>query len=148
MGAWGDGLLQSDGDLDVVDEMGPEMGLDPLWHCPDDPDHVRRELDDGKFSAKFAELRKQQTAYHGWADPKYALILLTAVAMGLGVTITDDKRTYLEKLVLLLSLQEQAHGDMMRALREYKSGTPYRVAGPGLIETAFIKFGAASSSQN
>jgi hypothetical protein len=133
MGAWGLGLFQSDSDLDMLCDLGADMELD--LYFPEDREHVRKELDEGKFSTKFAELRTTKPTRGSFYDPKYLLILLTAAGMELGVTITDDQRGYVKKVVERVHMYPEAHDDMVRALAEYKSGSPYAIAGPGLIDT-------------
>jgi hypothetical protein len=114
-------------------DLGSDMDLDLYY--PEDPEHVRKELDDGKFAENFTELCKTKPARNAFCDPKYLLILLTAAAMEVGAAITDEQRAYVKKAVDKVHMYDEAHDDMVKALVDYKNGTPYPIVGAGLIET-------------
>lgn len=52
MGFWGFEFFQSDRDLDVIDDIAAYMEIERLY-CPENPEQVRQELDNGKLEATF-----------------------------------------------------------------------------------------------
>jgi hypothetical protein len=132
MGAWGDALFQSDSDLDIIGNLGDALELE--LYCPDDPAHVRDELDAGKLRATFKRLRGDLAADAYGADAAYVLVLLAAAGMQVGARIPRAYRTFLRAAAPCLH-GARARADLLRALDEYEDGVPYPIMGKGLLQT-------------
>ncbi|KAF4533889.1 MYND finger family protein [Lasiodiplodia theobromae] len=137
MGYWGEGLFQNDSDLDVVILLGQHLGVGELYY-PDDPEKLRQELDSGKLEAEFRKLRDgvydsdEELSFYGI---KTTIVLLAAVAMRHGATISDEFRQCVKDcLKKRLTMHKRAKDDMRKGIDTYRNGVPLDLAGMGLDE--------------
>ena len=87
MGAWGDGLFQSDSDYDVCGEINADAAKivkDPDFRLfqPEDPAVAVSKLDSGLFGQLFSQYKNLN-----WG---HGIIFLTALAMEVGARISEE----------------------------------------------------------
>lgn len=75
-------LFGDDQDLDIIDDLGDDMGLNLM--CPEDPEGTKEALDSGLLYAKFDDLLAQEP-FDEWAA--FTMVLLGAAAMEIGAKI-------------------------------------------------------------
>ncbi|KAL8847647.1 MAG: hypothetical protein Q9221_007335 [Calogaya cf. arnoldii] len=134
MGAWGYGLLQSDAELDVVDEIEVEIAkLAKKRRCrllaPKDPARVCKFLNDGLFHRAFQYFQEKK-----W---NHGMIYLVVLAMRLGCLIPTEDLADVAKTLKDTPMYKEAKGQLELGLATYKNnGEPMDFGSKGMIETA------------
>lgn len=150
MGRWGAELFQGDNDLDIIDEFASQLEVEDLYYS-EKPEEVRDKLNDGRLTKKLDEIfeftrtpyneltveqRACSAAFWGW---KAGYVLLCAAAMCVGATISKDHMKKLAVIYKTAEIYPEGRQQVAKALKEYPNdGTPYNVAGPGLLDTVNI----------
>ncbi|KAK8225452.1 hypothetical protein HDK77DRAFT_487548 [Phyllosticta capitalensis] len=157
MGFWGDGVFQSDRDIDFLCafEAHPQANLyvpdQKEWRDNGDPvqtrENSRRKLNANRaLHNKFKQLRDDEKAGKS-AGPDFdlpigggfhvAIVILGAAAMGVGANIRNDDREYMKEVLKTrcFGMYDKEKKDLLKALDEYENGKPLKVMAPGLFET-------------
>ncbi|KAK7521155.1 uncharacterized protein IWZ02DRAFT_279711 [Phyllosticta citriasiana] len=141
MGWWGSGVSQSDLDLDILGDLSVEMDVEDLYF-PEKPDQIRAKLNDDRLQARLEKLReaertKKKTIYD-FPGVSFAIVLLGAAAMELGVSLGEELKTYMSNVLRTqrLGMYDEAKREILSGLGENSNGTALQLAGKGLIETA------------
>ncbi|KAJ9622072.1 hypothetical protein H2203_006953 [Taxawa tesnikishii (nom. ined.)] len=129
MGGWGLGLFQSDYDYDIIDELSEEAGLEEpnRLYFADDYDKVRKIMDNGvlaRLVAKYMNATSEE-AKRFRAPPKYMLVILGALAMEHGCTLSPSFRQFLKENYVNVGLLRDGLRQMSEAVDNYKDGLPY-----------------------
>jgi hypothetical protein len=137
MGAWGLYLFQSDQELDIIDDLSSEIGVDLHLHETEaDKEAARTTLDAGKFVQVFDGLKRQSPR------PMWELVMLTACAMEVGAKVDKARRQYIRRIYKNSGTLPGGVKQMDKALKEYQEGTPWDFEESiGLLETAAGVFG-------
>jgi hypothetical protein len=140
MGYWGYDWFQGDRDFDVASDLSCQMEIEDKFGIfqPENPEAVRKALDSGKLEAAFKKHRDaEKTQFDPYYGSEVHILVLGAAAMELGATISDEHRAYMRvALEKDLVIHKAAKESMKTALDKYENGTPYALAGKGLVETA------------
>ncbi|KAL8645930.1 MAG: hypothetical protein Q9226_007076 [Calogaya cf. arnoldii] len=134
MGAWGYGLLQSDAELDVVDEIEVEVArLAKKKKCrimhPKQPARVASFLNDGLFHRAFQYFQERK-----W---NHGMIYLVVLAMRLGCVIPTEDLADVAQTIKDTPMYKEAKGQLELGLATYKNnGEPMDFGSKGMIETA------------
>lgn len=141
MGFWGDRLFESDRDLDIASDIGGDAGMEiPLyWDDPDSPESkaAREKLNDDLFKRLFDKYKSApdvSSEFSLWSNKLY-LVILVALAMPLGVTITKTQIEYARAVYKTSGMHEGAIDQFRTALKDYKN-EPYVFDSRGLVEMA------------
>ena len=112
MGCWGLGLFQSDHDLDIMDELSDEAGVDSLY-VPEDPAALRRALEkDGKLSSMIDKWETRGAGDGIGITPKYSAVILAACAMKVGAKIEERHMQLLRNIYESCGLYEEGERQM------------------------------------
>ncbi|KAF1982504.1 hypothetical protein K402DRAFT_407523 [Aulographum hederae CBS 113979] len=128
MGAWGLGLFQSDYDDDLISELHTEAGL-PKFVDGDDmknfrslyapfdsnPSITRNHLDSGVL-----EPHKKDRF-----PPAYIVVIIGALAMGLGCRLLQGLRNLMNDNYLEIGLMRDSKTQIEKALEVYCDRSPY-----------------------
>ncbi|KAI8960926.1 hypothetical protein F5Y11DRAFT_247704 [Daldinia sp. FL1419] len=141
MVAWGKGLMQSDDDYDIANDLS-DMCDCVLIYPTEEEDRAGtiEKLNEGLLSQKFEKVLSptfQPTTRHHKRER--IAILLGMLAMELGIIIEDRYLTALRVLRPTLPTLEQQL-QLVTALNEYKNdGTPWETGSKGLLDTEEAK---------
>ncbi|KAI0135409.1 hypothetical protein F4814DRAFT_444230 [Daldinia grandis] len=137
MPAWGKGLMQSDDDYDIANDLSDMCDCDLIYPTEEeDRSGTIKKLNDGLLSQKFEKILssdfKPTTEHH---KRERIAVILGMLAMELGVIIEDRHLRALRILRPWLPTLEQQL-QLVTALDEYKNdGTPWETGSKGLIDT-------------
>ncbi|KAI1481710.1 hypothetical protein F4774DRAFT_407591 [Daldinia eschscholtzii] len=137
MVAWGKGLMQSDDDYDIANDLSDMCDCDLIYPTEDEGrSETIKKLNDGLFSQKLEKILaadfRPATSYH---KRERIAIIFTMLAMELGVIIEPRYLRMLKVLRPMLPTLEQQL-QLVTALDEYKNdGTPWETGSKGLIDT-------------
>ena len=141
MGFWGDRLFESDRDLDIAGDIEGDAGIEipKYWDDPDSPESkaARERLNDGVFKRLFNKYKSQPTVNSQveiW-NTKLYLVILIALAMPLGVSITKNQIEYARAVYKTSGMHAGAIDQFRTALKDYKN-EPYSFDSRGLVEVA------------
>ncbi|KAL8887831.1 MAG: hypothetical protein Q9192_006267 [Flavoplaca navasiana] len=134
MGAWGYGLLQSDAELDVVDEIEDEVAKIAktkrfrLFH-PKHPARVKERLDGGVFHRAFLYFQEKK-----W---NHGMIYLVVMAMTLGSIIPAEDLAQITQTLKETPMYKEAKGQLELALAGYKNnGEPWDFQSKSIVDAA------------
>ncbi|KAI0141084.1 hypothetical protein F4776DRAFT_546606 [Hypoxylon sp. NC0597] len=126
MGVWGRGLLQSDDDYDIANDLSEMCQCRLLYPCGDDRAYTIKKLNDGLFTQKFNKILEAdfQPRSRNHKRERVAIIF-GMLAMELGIIIENRHLLALQVLRPCLPTIEQQL-QLVTALEEYKNdGTPW-----------------------
>ncbi|KAL7417566.1 hypothetical protein BDY24DRAFT_437900 [Mrakia frigida] len=145
MGAWGEGIFQSDSDLDIKSEISFDAQLQ-LWY-PNEKDllKVQKAFNGGL-------LQKLTVRYLAARDAE-RVVLLAALAMQCGCEVGKEHREVVKKCLEGLRGQmfDLKRSQVKKALETYplpSDGKPYDFDSPGLIETMERRMADRSAGQD
>ncbi|KAL8865057.1 MAG: hypothetical protein Q9198_009497 [Flavoplaca austrocitrina] len=134
MGAWGYGLLESDAELDVVDEIEDEVAKIAktkrfrLLH-PKHPARVKERLDGGVFHRAFLYFHEKK-----W---NHGMIYLVVMAMRLGSTIPADDLAQVTQTLKETPMYKEAKEQLELGLAGYKNnGEPWDFQSKSIVDAA------------
>ncbi|KXT07561.1 hypothetical protein AC578_10195 [Pseudocercospora eumusae] len=159
MGAWGYGLFQSDHDYDEISDLDAAAGFHFMQkeaetkgekhvrislYDPSDPTFVRKYLDasgtlDEMIEKYTAEAAAAKTDKWDYGQREYRLCLMGACFMMLGCNLSDDFLDLLRDKFTGCGFMPDALKQLDAALNRpdgFKSGEPFDLSSPGLVETA------------
>ncbi|CAD6575576.1 MAG: hypothetical protein ASARMPREDX12_007382 [Alectoria sarmentosa] len=132
MGAWGYGLFQSDNELDTIEEINKEAGKlanDSTLNLvfPENHSEIVAKLNAGLF----------HQVLDSW---KHGIIYLGALAMQLGVRISDQDLQVLRDTLPRAKMYDEAKAQMRKGLDGHKNdGEPWDFESLGLEDTMRVK---------
>lgn len=140
MGAWGEGLLQSDGDYDIAADLEGTLGFPILQPTSDEEPEILDKLNSGLLAQTFDKILGGEPLPYldGWSR-KRTCVVLAILAMQIGAKMQSrhigalrDLRNSLPNMVQQLQL--------LTALDGYRNdGTRWILGSKGLVDTANAK---------
>jgi hypothetical protein len=167
MGRWGQRLFEDDMDLDIVSEISAEAGAELLDYEIDETDSndseepaspafgcegpkslgleaTRALLNDGRLARMFEKYKTDEDLF---PSKEYYVVILGALAMGVGATITNEHMELLQNFhkipvakgytlhIFDLGFRTDGAAQFQDALNGYKNdGTPWDFLTPGQTE--------------
>ena len=138
MGYWGEGIFQNDTDLDNagdINEAARQITGDTKLdiEMPRDREEVVAKFNNGLFG----QLLRRYLAEKN----KDFIVILGALAMKLGATVSEDARKFIRASLKSAYMHEPAKKQVRKALKEYKNnGEAWNFSSPGLLDTVETKF--------
>ena len=132
MGAWDYGIFQSDADMNIADEISDDVGkfanvADISLLAPEDEEATVATLNNGHCTT-LRERYHAKKQYHN-------IFFLCGLAMRFGANISADQTNTLEKLTNEITNHDKAKSQMLKAVKDYKSGEAYDFKSPGVEQT-------------
>jgi hypothetical protein len=122
MGAWGNGIFESDNAYDAIDEIEAVAGLDLYFANETDRATMRDKLNAGLFDTL-------------WTHPHCDIVYVAALAMLNGATILPEYREAVLDSLAFSSGFKRARKQMWDGLAIYVDGVEHKFENKGLLAT-------------